>query len=1163
MKKPPKGGRHRPPTLKFDLKMKLTTLFLITIAFGMYASDSHAQKTRITLDVENSTIAEVLDEIEKTTEFKFIYSVKNVDLKRKVSFKVEQLRIQNILKTLFSNTQTTYKIRGRQIVLTKAEPIYPKEADKRVIQSLQGKIKVTGQVLDNLGLPLPGVSIVEEGTINGVATDFDGNFEITVEDSATLVFTSIGFMKLELEASTAFMNVVLKENTSELDEVVVVAYGLSTKEAITGSVAKIKTADIEKRTISNLTSVIEGSTTGVLVNAPSGQPGSGQDIRIRGFGSFGSSNAPLFIVDGIPINGSLNTINPSDIESVTILKDAGSTALYGNKAANGVILVTTKKGKTQKGEFRVNLSTSIVSRGTPEYDRLGPEEFYETYWEARRNAIAVPGVASDAEVAAANAASSAGIFADLLHNPFNVPNDQIVGVDGRINPNARLQYPEDLDWEKAISRAGLRRNADVSFGKRSDNGGFFASLGYLDEEGYIKNTNFSRVTARVNADFQATPWLRTGINLTGIRSDGNQAQTASSGGTANPFRFSRSIGSIYPVHAHNQTTGAYILDGNGNRTESLIRGPGASNGRHIAFELLNDIDIDERNRLDGKVFFELKLAKGLKFTNNMSYEVQNFYNTRYRNPIIGDGNPNADASRDYIRIETDVYNQLLTYETSFNSKHNFDVLLGHESQNWTRTIFEGAAEAEIFQGNIELVNFSTPGIPESAVDELVDESYFGRLNYNFNNKYYLSGSVRTDGNSRFSRANRWGVFWSYGGSWSIDRENFISEVSWIDNLKLRASYGQLGNANLGASNRYAYQPLLALGNNNQLEPGVVVSSLGNENLVWEKSIHTDVALEFGFFNRLRGSVEYFNKVSEDLIFEVPLPLSAGGLDFANEHARLENIGELFNKGIEVSLSYDILKRNDYSWKMTVNASTITNEITKLPDGQETVLNGTKQLEVGRSLFEYFINDWYGVDPSDGSGLYVAEDPEAEDVRTIDGVAVTPFSNNAKQDYLGSVLPDVYGSINSNFRYKGFGFDFLLTYQIGGENLDNGYRDLIHTGTYGASLHTDLLNRWRQPGDITDQPRVDATLSTQWDNISDRFLVDASFLSLRQVSLSYDLSEDLLNNFGVSGAKLFVNGENIFNLNARKGFNQQQDFSGNTSNVFVPSRLITLGLNLTF
>ncbi len=1030
--------------------------------------------------------------------------------------------------------------------------------------SFAQKTTVKGVVSDSSG-PLPGANVIIKGTNVGTTADFDGNYTIDADAEDILVFSYVGMASKEvLVGIQTVINVVLEPN-NQLDEVVVVAYGTSSKEAITGSVAKIKTEDIQKRTLSNISNALEGATSGVLVTAPSGQPGSGQSIRIRGFGSFGSSNAPLYVVDGIPINGSINLLNPSDIESVSILKDAGSTALYGNKAANGVILITTKKGKFGKGELNVNISTSVVSRGTKEYDRLGPEDFYEAYWEVLRNGNAIPGVDSDADVAAANAIATAGIFDQLKINPFNVPNNQIVGTDGKINPNAQLLYPEDLDWQDAFMRTGIRKNIDINFSNRSEKGGYYASLGYLDEEGYVVNTYFDRVSARFSGDLQATSWAKVGLNLTGSTSKGNQARTgsSSSGSTANPFRFTRGVGSIYPVHAHNPITGAYILDGAGIRTPSLIRGSGASSGRNPVYELENDIDIDERNRLDGKAFVELQLAKGLKFTSNFSYEVQNFYNTNYRNAFIGDGAPNADSSRDYIKTVTEAYNQLLSYNFSLKALHNFDVIAGHESQDWTRTTFEGSAEDEIFQGNIELVNFAIPGIPESYIDEVNEESYFGRLNYNFDTKYFLSASIRTDGNSRFHPDTRWGTFWSVGGSWSLNKEKFIENISWIDNLKLRASYGQLGNANLGSTNRYVHLDLLRLGQNNQLEPGVVRSAVGNPDLVWEKSIHTDLALEFSLFNRLRGSVEYYDKVSEDLIFEVPLPLSAGGLDFENAHARLENVGELFNRGFEVSLSYDIIKKEHLGWTATINASTIKNEFTKLPDGQERILNGTKQLEVGRGLFDYYINDWYGVDPADGSGLFVAEDPNASEVRVINGVAVTPRSNNAKRDYLGSVLPDVFGSFNTSLRYKNFNLSFLLTYQIGGENLDNGYRSLVDGGSYGGSLHADLLNRWRKPGDITDQPRLDPTLGGEWDAISDRFLVDASFLSLRQANFSYDFPKNILEGLGLSAGKLYLSGENIFNINARKGFNQQQDFSGNTSNVYIPAKLFTVGLNVTF
>jgi TonB-linked SusC/RagA family outer membrane protein len=1022
---------------------------------------------------------------------------------------------------------------------------------------------ISGTVSDNTGA-LPGVSIIIKGTSVGTESDFDGKYKISATIGNVLVFRYLGY-KIEERTigSLNVINITMVEDSSVLDEIVVIAYGTSSKEAITGSITQIKSDDIGKRPVANISQVLEGSSPGILVTSPSGQPGSGQGIRIRGFGSFTSSNEPLYVLDGFPINGGLNSVNASDIESVTVLKDASSTALYGNKAANGVVLITTKTGKSQVGELNLNISTGVVTRGNREYDRLGPADYYEAFWESRRNAQAIPGVDSAADVAAANLDATNGIFTDLGYNPFNVPNNQIVGIDGKINPNAQLIYT-DLDWEGAISRAGIRKNVDLNFSQRLDKGNFFASMGYLDEKGYILDSDFTRVTARLNANYNAKSWLKLGLNMSGRVSEQNQAQTAGSTSFVNPFRFTRSIGPIYPIYQHD-ASGAFILDENGNRIFDLDdnRTPDASSGRHILAEILNDNDIRENINLVMKSNAEFTLAEGLTFTTNLSYEYQAFYRSRFRSPLVGDGAPDGDIFKRSFRTTTIGLNQLLNYQKSFNEVHNFELLVGHESQSLEFQDLNANKDEQIFIGIEEFDNFVTLTGGDSAFDELTDESYFGRFNYNFDGKYFFSSSIRTDGSSIYSENTRWGTFYSLGASWSMHKEKFIADVNWINQLKLRASYGEVGNNNVlrvdATRIYYAYQGLLDLGFNNANEAGVVLGSKASPNLKWETLENFDFALEFTLFDNLSGSVEYYTKNSKDLIFAVPLPLSAGGTNF--DDSQLQNIGELENSGVEVSLTYDIIKKNDFNWSMTVNASTLNNEFKSLP--QDSITNGTKQLKVGKGLFDYYIRDWYGVDPADGSGLFVAEDVTATGVRTVDGVAVTPFSNNARFHYAGTVIPDLFGAVNSKFTYKNFNLDFLFTYQIGGKNLDLNYRGLHDTGGYGGALHADILNRWRQPGDITDIPRNDAVLATQWIATSDRFLHDASFLSLRQINFGYTLPKTFTEKMGMSSFQLYANAENVFNINKRRGLSQQQAFSGNTTNVFEPSRVITFGINVKF
>jgi len=1009
------------------------------------------------------------------------------------------------------------------------------------------------------GLPLPGVNVIIEGTTKGVQTDFDGKYSIKASVGETLVFSYLGMNTVKaVVTNSSTLDVSMEENVSSLNEVIVVAYGTATKGAYTGSATQINSEKIGNRAISNISSAIEGASAGVNVTAASGQPGSGQSIQIRGIGSYTASSSPLYVVDGIVFNGFLNSINPNDIESITILKDASSTALYGNKAANGVVLVTTKKGKNQKGQFSLSVSNSVVDRSIPEYDRLNPKQYYEVMWEALRNTQALPGIDSDADLTSANQYASTNIYSELMSNPFNVANDEIVGTDGKINPNASLIY-DDLDWVDAITRLGYRQNYDVNYQVGTDKGDFYASLGYLKEDGYLINSDFERISGRINTNYQAAKWLKTGLNVGITTSKGNQSQATSgqSSSFVNPIRFSRNIGPIYNIYQHDDS-GAYVLDDSGNKIYdyTTIRPSGASNGRHIVAEMNWNKDLDEITSINAKTYFDFQIMKDLSFRTNLSYEQRHFYNTDYENKFVGDGATAGRSGRTYTRRTTVGANQLLNYTKSFGS-HNINALLAHESLEEVYNLLDGSRSGQIADGNDELINFVTTLNLESYEDNLKDEGYFGRLNYDYDGKYFLSGSFRRDGTSKFSKEKRWGSFWSIGGAWRLDQESFVKDSGWIDLLKLRASYGELGN-NAGI-NLYAFQGLYSLGYNNQSESGYLQASLENRNLFWETSKNYDLALEFDLFKRLNGTIEYYNRESDNLLFAVPLPLSSG------TGSIYQNIGTMYNRGIEISVNYDIIKNDNFKWNLGINAATVKNEFTKLP--QEEIINGSKKLMVGHSIYDYWLKEWYGVDPADGSALYVptqdAIDAAGSDIRVVDGNTVTTNQGNAEYHYAGTAIPDLMGSITNSLTYKGFSLSCLFTYQIGGESLDYNYQSIMSSGSYGSALSTDILNRWQQPGDITNVPRMDASQTTNFNATSDRWLVDASYFNLRQVNLSYNFQGRLLENIGASNLEMYLSAENVFSINARKGLNIQQEFNGTTANVYTPSRIISLGLNVKF
>lgn len=1029
---------------------------------------------------------------------------------------------------------------------------------------------ISGVVSENGG-PIPGVNVNVKGTKNSAQTDLDGKYVVKAKTGDVLVFSYMGMQDAVVTiGASSTVNTKMKEDGKELDEVVVVAYGKAKKSSYTGSATQIKSEQLENRPLTNALSVLEGSTSGVQVQSSAGQPGSAPAIRIRGFSSVNGSNTPLYIVDGVPFAGDISNINSNDIESLTVLKDASSTSLYGSKAANGVIIITTKIGKSLKDKFSLNVSTGMTSRSIKDYKRVDAYQYYPLEWEAIRNSRPMT---TQAQIDVANTYASDRVGTVLVTNPFNVPIGSVVGTDGKLNPNAQLLYPEDLNWEKQLERAGVRQNVDFSYQGKSEKSNYFASLGHLNEEGYVRNSGFERTTGRLNLNTSLNNWFKTGVNIAGTLTNSKLGTdgVANTNSFNNPFRTIRYMGPIYPVFDHTEN-GDYILDDNGNKVYSTLRGSGASNGRNIVYEILNNTDVKKGLALSGRTFFEISFLKDFKFTTNASID-KTYSNRIYSyNTLIGDGSPTGLMSKE-DRIFTGItYNQLLNYSKKIGS-HSITALLGHESFDYERNWTVGVKTGQVSPDDIEFINYATTTTLESKTRNYSTESYFSRVGYDYMDKYIVSGSLRRDSSSKFAKDNQWGNFWSFSGAWVVSKEDFLKDVSWVNDLKLRASIGQVGNDSHIASDRdedgtvtkglnyYIGQSTYSLGYDNGSEGGVITYGAAAPDLKWEVNTQKDIAVEFGLFkNRLKGSIEYYNRNTDGLIFEVPNALSSG-LDY-----RVENIGSMVNKGFEISLDGIILKTKDFSWSLNVNASTISNKLTKLP--QEEIIDGTKKLKVGQSIYDYWLRDWYGVDPADGYALYVA-DPEkmvANDPtgRLVNGVNVTTDQNKALYHYAGSAIPDLFGSFGSAFKYKGIQLDVMFSYQIGGKMYDSNYAALMHTGNnYGSALSTDILDRWQKPGDITDVPRLDINRNTQSTSASDRWLIGSDYLALRQINLSYKLPSDLISKLAIDNATVYVNGENVLLFTKRQGLDPTQTFNGTTQNRYIPSRVITLGFNLNF
>ncbi|MGE8533641.1 MAG: SusC/RagA family TonB-linked outer membrane protein [Chryseobacterium sp.] len=950
---------------------------------------------------------------------------------------------------------------------------------------------------------------------------------------------------------------------TKIDEIVVVAYGSQKRETMVGSNTEVKAKQFADRPITSIGQALDGASAGVKVSTGTGQPGSSPSIQIRGIGSYGITTNPLYVVDGTIYTGSLAAINPNDIASFNILKDAASTSLYGSAAANGVVLITTKSGRKGKDAFNFSMSTGAVGRSIPEYDRVNVYQYYPLIWESIRNGrmTSIPGTT----ITDANAYATAQLISGVLKtNVFNVPDNQLV-VNGVLNPDAKLKYT-DLDWQKPLMNTGFRQNYELNYSGGSNTTTYFSSVGYTNETGYLIKSDFERFTARLKVDSQVKSWLKLGTSISGVSSNGNNSVEGVDNNSAyiNPYRWTRTMGPIYSPYAHDPNTFATLYDSAGNIVydPGSARGADAAAGRNVIQETLLNKDLSKNYYIISRAYAEIKVDPYLTLSTNVGYDIRNNRRSTYGNKIIGDAAPGGSAEKYSFTEQTFTWNQLLNYKRKFND-HNFEFLLGHESYKFMYEYLYGYKKGQIVDDNDELINFVTPATLTSRTDNYRKEGVFSRLNYDYKSKYLLSGSIRWDGSSRFAKDVRWDSFWSVGAGWRLKGEEFLSNSNLVSELKLRGSYGEVGNDR--TDSYYMYKSTYTLGYNNAQEPGILFGFLADPTITWEANKQTDVGIDFGFLNnRITGSVEYYNRVTEDLIFPVPLPVSAGVPD--NTISR--NVGTMYNRGFEFSINADVIKTQNFTWNINANASTLKNQVTELTDGITEIINGTKKVSVGHSIYDYWLRQWYGVDPADGSPLFLVADAfantTAADIRTVNGQKVTTNFNKAKYDYSGTAIPDLFGSFGTAITYKQWSLSAMFTYQLGGKTYDSNYAALMSAYSQGGALSTDILDRWTTPGQITDVPALNSSTYTSSNaGNSSRWLVSSDFITLRQATLSYSFAPETLSQLGVSGLRILVSGENLWSKTARKGLEPAQAANGTASNRYTPARVVTIGFNVSF
>ena len=1037
--------------------------------------------------------------------------------------------------------------------------------------------RVTGTVSDESGEPVIGASVVVKGNATvGTVTNIDGQFTLEVPSNAqTLVVKYIGMRDQEV-AVAPNVSVRMHPSATELDEVMVVAYGTVKKESFTGSAGVISAAKIEKRTVANVTKAIDGTVAGVTTTSGGGQPGSTAGIRIRGFGSINSSNAPLYVVDGAPYHGDISAINPDDIETVTILKDASAGALYGARGANGVVLVTTKKGSDTADKVNINLKANwgIASRAIPRYELMNEKEYLEQSFILYRNQqIYNYGVHPDQAGAAAINAMLNGnnkLFGtNEEYNPYNMPISQLIDpTTGKVNPNAKLRYSED--WmDEATKDNPLRQEYNLNVSGGTGKTKYYVSLNYLDEEGLLPTTSFERIGGRLNIDTQAQEWLKIGgtasfaFNTTNYLDPDDTANS-------NVWYAAQNMAPIYPVHQLDEN-GNIQYDGNGNKLYDYgLNRPSGASKNFNAIALLYDDKYDTKSdNYTLRGFTEINLdnskygwAQGLSLKIDVNVANQNERRMFYYNPLYGNagGETAGRLTKRSTRVLAYTFSQILGYNRTFGD-HGIEAMVGHEFFSLKTNYLNAMKTGFPFPGIYELNPGAVLGGISSYENNYTIESLLSRFRYTYATKYNFDVSYRRDATSRFYKDNRWGDFWSVGANWRISEEDFMTDVEWLDNLSLRTSYGMQGNDNilnsLGEPIYYAWQSFYTLGYPNAGNNSSYVSSLENKDLKWEKNANFNVGIEARMFDsRLNVVAEFYNRRTSDLLLSVPMATSLGFDSY------VANVGKVNNRGFEFNVGVDIIRTADFDWTFNVIGSTLKNEVIELVTDRP-IINGARITKKGEPLYSYYLPKSAGVDPATGKQLYWVWDER--DPVTDERISEPYISDDASKaansrEACGSRIPSFFGSIGSDFRIFDFDFSFLTTYSVGGDALVGAYNAYMEPLYAGQNLHKHMERAWQKPGDITDVPRAEFNSGNA---LTQSHLIDASYFSIRNITLGYTIPRKLTRKLGIDHVRVFATGDNLYTFTHLKGFDPQNSFTGNADYTYTPVRTISGGININF
>ena len=1060
-------------------------------------------------------------------------------------------------------------------------------------------ITVKGKITDEAGEAIVGANVLLQGSRTVYTmSDVNGEFSLSVPADGVLEVNCMSYVDQQVPVNgRRNITIVLVEDSQVLDETIVVAYGTATKSSFTGSAAQVKSETIEKKIATSVTSALAGTTPGVQVTSSSGDPTGGTPtIRIRGVGSMSASNSPLYVVDGMPYDGAISDINPQDVESMSVLKDAAASAIYGHRGANGVVIITTKKGQSGDAQVKFDARYGVNSRLIPQYDVIdNPGQYYETYYQMLYNQYYYGGHTVAESYAYANKYLFDEKNGGLGYQVYTVPaGENLVGTNFKLNPNATLGYYDGEyyyvpdDWYKEAFHDATRREYNVSASGGSGKMSYYAGVGYLDNSGIVSNSGYKRYSGRINAEYQAKSWMRFLTSMSFTHSDSQVADWSDSyGSSGNLFYIANSMAPIYPLYVRKLTNDdpngePYIVDEQGRK---LYDSNNTNQKRpSVVGNAVRDNEYDDTYQyadvLTGKLGTVLTPVPGLTLTANIGFTSDNTRYSSLSSQFAGSSGTDGYVYVSHSRMFTVNQQYLGEYKISFG-KSNLDLLGGFEKYSYVSQGLSGS-NYHLFDPFIgELNNADGTGSMVSAgssTSRYMTQGFLARAQYDMDGIFFLSGSYRRDASSRFAEGHRWGNFGSAGAAYLISKEKWFN-IPAIDMLKLKVSYGVQGNDNLGSFYPYSDQYTHKWDETNGYSSKL--SYVGNENLTWETSKSFNAGFDFEMLNgRLNGTVEWFSRKTEDLLYSKNVPLSAG-----NPVSTIPvNVGSILNKGIEVSLDGNIIRTKNVNWNWNFNVSHYTNTVLALDDSvsENGIRSGNRIIKVGGSIYEAYMFKYAGVDPATGQAQYYGEFLKEDDSpvsrptqKQIDEEltytkVVTDFSKASQYD-LGTTLPDLFGGFGTNINFFGFDASAQFSYQIGGRYYDGTYQSLMHTqSSPGHAWHKDVLKAWTPENTNTDVPRNDGDIQVAQAAL-DRFMVSASYLSINNITLGYTLPSSITRKMKIESLRVYVAGDNLHVFTARQGIDPRFSMglgsmtsgTGLNSGYYSAMRNVTAGVTLTF